>query len=687
MKKLILSVIFLAYGLLSFAQDYQVTSVEHLPNDMTARKTILTEKLDGGHQCAVLRISTQNILEQHRDAFHFECDLGSIIRERRKDGGEICLWVSPGIKILKIKHKVLGNYILNIPEALQGNVQSLNTYRINIVGTSELPQSSLIQGSCQVVFRPNPEEAILYLNGDSIGSGIQTIHSISGTYEWSMEHDLYHTKTGTVKLVKGCSDTVDVVLSPSYGYLKIMNNSEAEYDSITVRLDGKVTSKVPFQSEKLSQGEHEIVLVNKGVPMTSKTITIREQQICSIEIRHLINGFNLFKYKPLSGKLILKSNFEGVSVSIDGQDYGTTPLTLDSITIGTHTIVLTKHGCNTVTKEIVIEENKELDLTIELASACYLSVVSDTAGDKVYCDSNYCGETPLSINVPFGRHTISVERNSHILKKEVLLLQKDLEKTISFSFGQLVQLETRHKNCRVYVDNNYVGRTPMETYLSNGDHMIETEHFWMAGKDEVSISENNPITDIQLQTKLMKPSAFLRNGAFFLTGNLAYVTKNNPVWGLNIGNIGSLSEGGAGWFLSLYSTTNYELLDFDNMLPQADAEGRVNGFLPLYNGEKATFRASVNLGALIRIAGPVYVRLGAGGGVRRYAWKARENGQWVVLDPYSWRTFEASAGLQCCIYNFVFTADALAPLDCLTEKKELVEFRFGCGFCINHKKK
>ena len=112
MKKLyILSFLLLALCFTLFSQncDYKVTNVVHLPNDMTAKKTIFTETVNGGQQCAVLRIAIQNVHSLQRDQFLFECDMGSVIRERRKDGGEICLWVSPGIKILKIKHSALGD--------------------------------------------------------------------------------------------------------------------------------------------------------------------------------------------------------------------------------------------------------------------------------------------------------------------------------------------------------------------------------------------------------------------------------------------------------------------------------------------------------------------------------------------------------------------------------------------------
>ena len=109
MKKLFsLSLFVLFFSFLAKAQDYKVTSVDYLQGDMSARKTIFTEKLDGGQPCAVLRISTQNILEKDRDAFQFECDMGSVIRERQKDGGEICLWVCSWNQDIKTQTPLIG---------------------------------------------------------------------------------------------------------------------------------------------------------------------------------------------------------------------------------------------------------------------------------------------------------------------------------------------------------------------------------------------------------------------------------------------------------------------------------------------------------------------------------------------------------------------------------------------------
>ena len=86
----------------------------------------------------------------------------------------------------------------------------------------------------------------------------------------------------------------------------------------------------------------------------------------------------------------------------------------------------------------------------------------------------------------------------------------------------------------------------------------------------------------------------------------------------------------------------------------------------------------------MKIAGPVYLRFGVGGGMRQYAWKTRDTDKWVTIQPYSWKNLETSLGFQCCIYNFVIHADALIPLDVLTEGKKLIEIRVGLGLCLKH---
>ena len=146
------------------AQDYKVVSMEPLPLDMTAREHIKQD--ERGRQCAVLRIATQNISPELREGFHFECDWNSFVVERQIVEGEIWVWVSPGLKTLKIRHTALGQRELHT--ANYGiTVESLHTYRIVVQGTMA-PNS---EGHPEVkqqylAFQISPADAELEVDGE-----------------------------------------------------------------------------------------------------------------------------------------------------------------------------------------------------------------------------------------------------------------------------------------------------------------------------------------------------------------------------------------------------------------------------------------------------------------------------------------------------------------------------------------
>jgi hypothetical protein len=730
----------LAFRFTLFSQDYKVTSVELLQNDMTARKTILTEKINGGQQCAVLRISTQNILDPQRDIFQFECDMGSVIRERRKDGGEICLWVSPGIKILKIKHSALGNIILNIPEMLKDNVQGLNTYRITIVGTQKLSKETLAYGKCQMVFLPTPNDAVLFINGDSIGAGNHTITSLSGNYHWLLKHPLYYTEEGDVELTKGKIDSVYVGLKPAYGYISISPGRDTtEIEVLDVYIDGMPKGTVPFKSDKLAPGIHEVILkVGNNVKAISQ-IRVKEQLVSVNQVDDLIwtyekvlninkrlTEFNqannplgsdenvelynnttdtLYKskqtrYEHITGKVTINSK-PRAWVTVDSVKYGLTPVTIDNLAVGTHHLELAAGNYSTVTREISVVEDNEMSYYLHLKRLCVATIVSDRPDDQVFVDGEFAGRTPLTIEKPFGVYNIRIKRISrlnleevvsYIVDEEITLSADDLEPTIFIPLGQTVHIEAGNKKANLYRDNSYIGRTPVDLFITNGQHTIRVEHGWREGEKEITISKDNLISDLNIETYPVSMASYLKRGAFFFTGNLGFLNKGGKsVYGFNIGDI---AKGGqAGWYFNIMTNTNFisQLYHKDYSMLNAylvsyGDNAANNALQESYQGESTLIRASALFGVALRVVGPVYLKFGCGYGIRREAWK-NSYGSWVINDPVSWQTFESSLGLQCCIYNIVFNTDVLIPAwELLSGNKKLVEFRVGMGFCLKHKR-
>ena len=165
------------------AQDYKVLSMESLPLDMTAREHIKQD--ERGRQCAVLRISTQRITPEERQGFHFECDYASFAVERQMVEGEVWVWVSPGLKTLKIKHAQLGNVELHT--ANYGlTIEPLHVYKIVLQGTMTSNNEVVQQ---YLAFQISPTDAELEVDGEiwplsSRGTARRRVNE--GTYQYKV---------------------------------------------------------------------------------------------------------------------------------------------------------------------------------------------------------------------------------------------------------------------------------------------------------------------------------------------------------------------------------------------------------------------------------------------------------------------------------------------------------------------
>lgn len=211
------------------AQDYKVSSVEPLPLDMTAREYIKQD--ERGRQCAVFRIVTQNIAPELREGFHFECDWGSHVVAHTLNEGEIWVWVSPGIKTLKIKHEKLGPWDLHLMQYVP-KVESLFTYRIVLQGTGMGNEEAAPK---YLTFQIRPINATLEVNGEiwpvsSDGTAQKSIEA--GTYSYLVKAPKYENEEGKV-VVEGTSVVVRVNLKALP-----MEKKKKERKGIFVTLNG-----------------------------------------------------------------------------------------------------------------------------------------------------------------------------------------------------------------------------------------------------------------------------------------------------------------------------------------------------------------------------------------------------------------------------------------------------------------
>jgi len=192
------------------AQDYKVLNMESLPLDMTAREHIKQD--ERGRQCAVLRISTQKITPEERQGFHFECDYASFAVERQIVEGEVWVWVSPGLKTLKIKHAQLGNVELHTAN-FGLTIEPLHVYKIVLQGTMTSNNEVVQQ---YLAFQITPTDAELEVDGEiwplsSRGTARRRVNE--GTYQYKVTALDCEDVEGTIA-VADSAVVVTVTLKP-----------------------------------------------------------------------------------------------------------------------------------------------------------------------------------------------------------------------------------------------------------------------------------------------------------------------------------------------------------------------------------------------------------------------------------------------------------------------------------------
>ncbi len=451
MKKILFTLLFSTLCLALAAQDFEIVSVESLPADFSAREEIKADHSD--RQCALLRIATQNITPNQREGFSFVPDLGSEVVERATRDGEIWLWVSPGLKYLRIKHREWGQYELRMPDYV-ARVEALHTYKVTVKGTMLMTlqeQNNNSPTQQYLVFQLLPTNATLEVDDqlwsvDADGTAMKYVNF--GTYTYRVRASDYFSETGKVT-VDDPNNTKIVTLSlkPNFATVTLKVDADAE---IWVN---NVKKGVRSWTGQLGSGTYKIECkkVNHETTVVSKEITTE------------MNGQTIILPTPIPiyGSLNVECSPNICNLFIDGKEAGSTPKTIPEMLIGIHEIRLAKDGYNDCIDSVIITKGEQalVKATLEKASSVrYISGVNDSL-------------TPFSSN--------SYPNNS-----DLLFTVNGVSYTMIFVEGGSFQMGALEKQ-----DDAFNNEEPVHNVTLNSYYLSETEvtqELWEA------IMGNNP---------------------------------------------------------------------------------------------------------------------------------------------------------------------------------------------------
>ena len=577
------------------AQDYKVLSMESLPLDMTAREHIKQD--ERGRQCAVFRIATQNITPEQRMGFHFECDWNSFVVERQIVDGQIWVWVSPGLKTLKIKHTTLGQWDLHTSNYAI-TVEALHTYKIVLQGTATASNTNAITKQF-LVFDITPKDAMLTVNGTPwpVIDGIAQKMVDFGTYEYRIEVKDYHAVTGKVDVYDPDNKvTVKKSLAPAFGYLKIEGDRDI-LSKASVYIDNANGSDALQSPQRLGSGQHEVRILHPMYQAYQQTVTIKDNETYTLKVNLNANFANVTLKVDADAEIWVNGEKKGIRIWTG------------NLEAGSYIVECRMKDCKPTREEMDITADmtgQTVTLPVPQPLTGMLVLNSIPAMAEIYIDGERKGETPMRINkLNVGKHSLRLVKEGH----------KTLNKSFNIEDGKTLELVEK-----------------------------------MEAEAPVVVKPEKPKKEEKLNPEKEKPAKPTVPSVWFATVNVAYSLAPQASFGFSVGQVKRF-----GWFVSAMSNFGFKAMQYNYT---ADANGYVDGEYPYYTGEKCNMRISVMGGAMMKVAEPLYLRAGVGYGQRVKSWYISD-GQLVKTSDDSWTGVDASLGAQLHLKGFVLSLEAV----------------------------
>ena len=359
----------------SYAQQLKVFSVESVeddPFDMSANAKAATKKVDGsGDLYAILKITSDDVDDDLR-AYNFDFGMLKSIVEVHDAEGEIWVYVQKNAKqvtITRSGYRTVSRY------DLQRTFESGKVYRMKISVKKEV--ASVGKGT--LMFQITPAKAgimVTYTNSDGVESlfgatdeyGQVAKYIELGTYTFSVVAEYYHKSEGRVKLEsKNGSHIEEVVLRPNFADVELVAALGAD-----IYVDGQKKGTSSWKGI-LGPGTYQIECRRENHRPTSKYVEVKDGEQYK---------FALDAPVPIVGTLVLMSSPLGATVKIDNKEYGKTPLTIDNILIGSHTVSISRDKYEPQTKTIIIKEGETIEENVVLVAAKSQSSSVAVTGSK-----------------------------------------------------------------------------------------------------------------------------------------------------------------------------------------------------------------------------------------------------------------------------------------------------------------
>lgn len=321
-----------------------------------------------------------------------------------------------------------------------------------------------------------PTQAKVSVDNQEVGSTPYTDPVIpTGAHRIKVSRQLYHDHEELVTVFKDSKHTVDAVLRPAYGSLKV-NSTPSDADVELTDISGTRwgSGKTSYNIQKLPSGNYSLKLSKDRYYENNIPITISDDQITTKSL----------SLDPKFGILEVNSTPSGINVYLAGKELGNTPIEKE-IDSGSYILELRNELYLDWSEQISIRDGEKTIISPNLIENFgELKVEVMPEGSQILVDGKEKGKTPITLKLTPIMHHIKVKHDDYVpqVYESLIIVRGEAEtisKPLERKMGTLLLL-SEPAEARIIIDGKSQGAdgkaygvTPNIISLPTGSHRLK----------------------------------------------------------------------------------------------------------------------------------------------------------------------------------------------------------------------
>lgn len=217
----------------------------------------------------------------------------------------------------------------------------------------------------------------------------------------------------------------------------------------------------------------DLVVTSNGQPFNLEELN----QIDKITVKGYKNKVWSIDVQTGHGFITLKNHnkFVGGTLEIGKVTYDVDYETCVTVSIGVHSVIISKEGMTPFIKQILVEEDQEVIVDVGDAQAeiGIISFIVQQDDVQLYIDDELYTDFSEPVNLEYGEYALRVEKDKFLTWESKLIVnQAYMVVEIDLNQQPLYIHVDNPVDCELYIDSNFIGIIPIEAPVDEGMHTL-----------------------------------------------------------------------------------------------------------------------------------------------------------------------------------------------------------------------